>query len=516
MQSRSRGPDESLEPVKHLVVLMMENRSFDHMLGYLTRDGMPQVRGLNRDEINLDQEGGAHPVHQFDASLTDVQRRGEALSKRLDPSHSKNSVQTQIGTNMDGFVKDYIASRTTDGGEHDKDFPRDLWNVPMGYYTGKDLPTYDHLARTYCVCDAWHSSVAGDTWPNRLYALAGREGRPAWNDSELFRRLTRKGSPLAQLSSLPIYDVPAFTRQLGDEDWRWYSHDPATLRAADSEYRDFGNLRQDNFAWFDRRQMSFKTRLAEERILEIVASDSFLDDAVKGQLRTVSWIDPNFIDLKILDPHSNDDHPPSDILAGQQLVFDIYDALMKSPNWADTVLVVTYDEHGGFYDHVLPPAVSDDSGHKTLGVRVPALVVGPRVRNFVCHEAFSDETGSGHPEEAWDHTALIRSILKLCLGDKAQRAIDAMGGRIKDRHAHLGLMLHDEPRTDIPREASDTRLRLRQWQDEAREARLSPDRGEPSVAPDGAGHPLVLSDFQEEFVGFAAAMRDAGVPRTHN
>ena len=262
--------------------------------------------------------------------------------------------------------------------------------------------------------------------------------------------------------------------------------------------------------------MSLGTRLAQERVLDVVASDSFLDDAIKGQLRKVSWIDPNFIDLKILDPHSNDDHPPSDVLAGQQLVFDVYDALMKSPDWENTVLVVTYDEHGGFYDHVLPPAVSDGSGYKTLGVRVPALIIGPRVRRFVCHEAFSDEADGPHPQEAWDHTALIRSILKLCLREDAQHAIDAMGGRVKNRRAHIGLMLHDQPRTDLPREASDTRLRLREWQLEAREARRSRDRGEASIAPDGAGHPFVLSDFQEEFVGFAAAMRDAGLPRAHN
>ncbi len=264
--------------------------------------------------------------------------------------------------------------------------------------------------------------------------------------------------------------------------------------------------------------MSFTTRLAEEGVFDIVAPDSFLDDAVNGQLRKVSWIDPNFVDLKVLDPHSNDDHPPSDILAGQQLVFDVYDALIKSPDWEDTVLVVTYDEHGGFYDHVFPPAVSDSSGYGTLGVRVPALIVGPRVRQFVCHEAFGDEAGAeeGAEEEAWDHTALTRSILKVCLGDEAQEAIDAMGGRVKDRRAHLGLMLHDEPRADLPREASDTALRLRQWRDEAREARIPADRGRRSVAPDGAGHPFVLSEFQEEFTSFAAAMRDAGLPRVHN
>ena len=248
MQPGAQGPDERLEQVEHLVVLMMENRSFDHMLGYLMKDDMPEVRGLNRDEFNLDAAGTTHPVHQFDASATNVQRRGEALSKRLDPSHSKKSVKKQIGTNMDGFVKDYVASRKTDKGAPDKSFPPDLWNVPMGYYTGKDLPTYDHLAHTYCVCDAWHSSVPGDTWPNRLYAVAGREGRAVWKDSGLLRRLAGTGSPLAKLSTLPIYDVPAFTRHLDDDDWRWYSHDPATLRAADGEYRHFGNLRQDNFA----------------------------------------------------------------------------------------------------------------------------------------------------------------------------------------------------------------------------------------------------------------------------
>ncbi len=185
---------------------MMENRSFDHMLGYLMKDDMPQVRGLSRDEVNLDHEGGTHSVHQFDASATNVQRRGEALQKRLDPSHSKKAVATQIGTDMDGFVKDYVASRKTDKGDPDKDFPRDLWDVPMGYYTGKDMPTYDHLAHTYCVCGAWHSSVPGATWPNRLYAVAGREGQQVWKDSELFQLLTKKGIAGRQAAQRP--DLP--------------------------------------------------------------------------------------------------------------------------------------------------------------------------------------------------------------------------------------------------------------------------------------------------------------------
>lgn len=91
-----------------------------------------------------------------------------------------------------------------------------------------------------------------------------------------------------------------------------------------------------------------------------------------------------------------------------------------------------------------------------------------------------------------------------------------MGGRVKDRRAHLGLLLGDEPRTDLPRDLSDTGRRLRQWRDEAREARTSADRGRRSVAPDGAGHPFLLTDIQKEFLSCAAAMREAGLLRMGN
>jgi phospholipase C len=101
---------------------------------------------------------------------------------------------------------------------------------------------------------------------------------------------------------------------------------------------------------------------------------------------------------KILDPGSNDDHPPTDIRAGQALVLEVYEALSRGPAWDDTLLVIVYDEHGGLYDHVPPPAIDDDSGYATLGIRVPALVVGPRVKQFVCHQTF-------------DHTTLIKTIL---------------------------------------------------------------------------------------------------------
>jgi phospholipase C len=480
-----------LAQVKHLVVVMMENRSFDHMLGYLKQEGVPDVNGLNGDEYNLGPDLKPIQVTRFDADGSTVQKPGEALEKRLDPDHSKDGVRVQLGSGYGdfpngGFVKAFVESRRPE----DQIGP-ELWMVPMGFYGGKDLPTYEFLARNFCVCDAWHSSVPGDTWPNRLFALTGREGekvRPG-----LLEDLAGLTGPLKVLAGAPIYDVPAFTRQLEDGQWRWYSHDPATLRAADGRYRRIDDLKRDNFAFFDRKKVSVVTQAAEALI---VGRDSFLDDAAKGHLRDVSWIDPNFIDLDVLDPNSNDDHPPTDIRAGQAFVLDIYEALRTSPAWQDTVLVVVYDEHGGFFDHVQPPAVHDDSGYATLGVRVPALVVGPRVANAVSHQTF-------------DHSTLIKTILTRFTADPG-RAIAQMPRRVADA-SHLGHVLHDEPRADLP-EPVAARTAIMEWRARARAERRAPGGQQPSPAADGTAQPLILNDFQQEFAKFALAMRAGGLP----
>jgi phospholipase C len=287
--------------------------------------------------------------------------------------------------------------------------------------------------------------------------------------------------------------VEAFTRQLRDEQWRWYSHDPATLRAADKLYRSFDRRRQ-NFAYFNRKCVSDLTQALET---PIVAHDSFLDDAAKHQLRDVSWIDPNFIDLHVFDPVSDDDHPPSDVLAGQALVLELYHALTETKDWQDTLLAVCYDEHGGFYDHVEPPAVADGSKYATYGVRVPALVVGPRVRQEVCSQLF-------------DHTALIKTILTRFAPDP-ERALARMPQRVKDA-PHLGVVLQDEPRRDV---ASHDHLHdaIDEWRNMAREERRAgSDSTGPSAAADGAGQPLLLNEFQAEFARLAGALRKKGLP----
>jgi phospholipase C len=475
--------DERLRSIKHIVVLMMENRSFDHMLGYLgLPGGIAGVDGLQNAQANFDAQGSAHPPFELGRDRTAFRRPGEPYDQSLDPCHGPECVAEQLaefhGVKPGGFVKNFVS---------EKNPPADWRALPMGYYTDQCLPVYDFLARQFCVCDAWHSSIPGDTWPNRLYSLAGQVGPKVHFDllERLVARITGKKP------SVPIYEVEAFTRQLRDEQWRWYSHDPATLRAADKLYRSF-DRRRENFAYFNRKRVSDLTQALEA---PIVAHDSFLDDAAKHQLRDVSWIDPNFIDLHVFDPVSDDDHPPSDVLAGQALVLELYHALTKTSDWQDTLLVVCYDEHGGFYDHVAPPAVSDNSGHKTLGVRVPALVVGPRVGKQVCHETL-------------EHTSLIKTILQR-FASNPEHAIRAMPERVQ-RAPHLGMLLEAEPRTDLePR--TQLHEEMSSWRQAARRERRAGD-GAPSSSFDGAGHPLDLHDFQKEFVEFALAMRDQGLP----
>jgi phospholipase C len=169
-----------------------------------------------------------------------------------------------------------------------------------------------------------------------------------------------------------------------------------------------------------------------------------------------------------------------------------------SAEWDDTLLVVAYDEHGGFYDHVAPPALDfdDGSGYSTYGVGVPALVVGPRVARSVCHRLF-------------DHATLIKTILQRFAADPEQ-TIARMGPRVA--HAgHLGVVLLDDPREDIP-EPQEAREAIDAWSLEARASRRGARDVGFSPAPDGAGRPFALHEFQEQFVKFTLAMRAMGLP----
>ncbi|HYM44931.1 MAG TPA: alkaline phosphatase family protein [Solirubrobacteraceae bacterium] len=367
----------NLSRIEHVVVLMMENRSFDHMLGYLgLPGGLPGLDGVQSARANAYDGQDFHVKHLV----------GPDGLSQIDPYHGGSDVDQQLAGENGGFVANYAKKHPPDPG------------VIMGYFDGGDLPAYDHLARQYCVCDKWFSSTPGATWPNRLYAITGRCAN------------TREDL------SPPLYFLPSAMRYLNDGDWRWYSNDPGSLRLVDQRFR-LGH--RDNFAYFDRRAVDAIVELGEDLIVNPKAG--FLDDAANGNLPKVSWIDPNYNDLSILGQPSNDDHPPSDVRAGQALVWSVYRALAGGPQsaWEKTLLIVTYDEHGGFYDHVVPPedAAGDTPEFRRYGVRVPALVVSPWIEpGTVCHTIF-------------DHTSILKTILlRFCRDGKG--TIPDMGPRV--------------------------------------------------------------------------------------
>jgi phospholipase C len=193
---------------------------------------------------------------------------------------------------------------------------------------------------------------------------------------------------------------------------------------------------------------------------------------------------------------SNDDHPPSDVRAGQELVLRVFNALARSPAWEQTLLVITYDEHGGFFDHVPPPTAEDDDPRPefhALGPRVPAMAVSPRVRTGVSHVVF-------------DHTSIINTCLvRFCRRDG--NFIPDLGGRVTAAN-HLGTVLDMEARIARPVESTLQRLAsaLGDWKADSLRAAVKVQSE--AVAPD----PVVLTDFQEDYITSRDAVLDSLTP----
>ena len=478
---RIPAPDDPaaarLSQIEHIVVLMLENRSFDHMLGYLSLPaalggrGRKDVDGLRGPDIDFNEHSGQrYPIHHLDRTAFN----GEAE----DPDHSGASVDEQLAGGGKGFVDNFARISAARAAKLGVPVPDP--GLVIGYYDSEDLPVYDHLAAEYCVVDRWFSSVPGATWPNRLYSMCGQADPKSGRDD----------------ASPPLYALPTFVRYLDEAevDWRWYSFDPGTLRAADPEYR---LSHHDRFGYVDARKLS----IDEEVIGKLTEKGSFLDDVAAGKLPPVSWIDPHFKDLRVLGPDSNDDHPPSDVIAGQDLILTIYHALSSnSATWSKTLLIITYDEHGGFYDHVPPPpAVDDHPDFRRLGVRVPALLVSPLVQPGSTSSALLG------PDFHFDHTSVIKTILtRFCQRDGQ---IPALTARVAAAN-HLGsLLVEGAARPDVPNH-SDVAQRVVDWRTQFAQVRFTDPVG--AVAP-----PRELTDFQNGFYEMARLLRQAGLPGGH-
>ena len=461
----------NLDKVDHVVVLMLENRSFDHMLGYLSLTGSrPDIDGL-RAGLTNQYRGQAYPVHHLGTTALD-----------MDPDHSADAVDEQVALgSMDGFVASAAATLAARG-VADGD-PACV----MGHYDAADLPVYDHLAEEFAVCDRWFSSVPGATLPNRLYALCGvaagsRDDRPAHVP--------------------PLYHQPSFARHLDAHgvSWRWYSFDPGTLRLADAHYL-LGHHHR--FGYFSKSGMPWKAIFDPTVNPQI---PSFLEDAAAGTLQSVSWIDPAFTNFNPLGFPVNDDHPPADVKDGQDLALAVYDALAASPQWERSLLVIVYDEHGGFYDHVPPPRAADDEPAMfgRYGVRVPAIVVSPWTEPRTVSST------------QFDHTSIIKTILlRFCpevLHESQQEepARPGLGLGLGPRYpgmrvaqaSHLGgLLTRGTPRPAPPRDAL-----LRQAA--ARAAQAEP--GQPQAGRGAASHPP--NDLQKSILAATHELTRRGHP----
>jgi phospholipase C len=390
------GPVSSVEAewrgrVDHIVIVMMENRSFDHMLGYLSMTpgqlGDPDVPesmvdGLPDDGFAVEWDGTPYSTYPLGTTTLPA--------KYADPDHSGTSVAWQV-TDTAQYVASFAEKLAR------LQAPQPDPGLVMGYLTGKEVPVYDFLAREFCVCDRWFCSVPGETWPNRMFAVAGTSG----GETDI---------PATALEGA-LGDVETVFRHLDERDvsWRWYSSDPSLLRAFDRHYRfDDGTHR---FAYFNQRTERQPT--------------SFLSDVAAGTLPSVAWVDPNFFRIPLIDTPeaAEDDHPPHDVMLGQRFIHLVYEALRKSQCWEKTLLIVTYDEHGGFFDHVTPPA--------PLGPRVPALAVSSWVaRGVPCHIEL-------------EHTAIIKTILRRFGNERAMRA---MGPRVYYANDVWAMLTATKPR----------------------------------------------------------------------
>jgi len=344
----------TLGHIDHIVVLTMENRSFDHILGYLRLNGRTDVDGLTGTESNS-FEGVSHPVTR----LTDT-------FFSPDPPHGYEPVHRAIDSGaMDGFVRSWAE-------QHGRAAAGQI----MGYHTAATVPEYDALAVDFAIGHRWFAPHPGPTFPNRYYQLTGRpniDPNGFWEFDDTAARPS---------SSTTIFDYLT----AGGVTWAYYEQGYNFLRL-------FQNYTFD-----------------DEHIIDLRDSArGFLTAAQAGTLPSVSFVDPHFIELP---PDANADGAPADIKDGQDFVNEIVEAVISGPAWNKTMLVIVYDEHGGFYDHVPPPQAPKASPElpiDTLGVRVPAFVITPWVARG---------TVFGDDHLVFDHTSLLKTIVRRFLPDR--------------------------------------------------------------------------------------------------
>ena len=394
-------PPTGLDNLKHIVVLMMENRSFDHMLGGLKAQDN-RIDGLTGAENNPDNNGAAanvQPQAEFQSQLDP------------DPDHHFPAVDLQIFgapangasrvANMQGFVKSYFNQR------EDVDHSKKI----MYYFTPEKLPVLSTLAREFAVFNSWFASIPGPTICNRAFAhygtSFGKVGMDLFYVNEPFKSVYNRLLDAKHTSKLYYFDQTSSTMEIVN----LLQHQPEL----------FGTFQD------------------------------FLDACNNNQLPEYSFIEPNYSDHDGDDGEllASDQHPDHNVQAGESFIAAVYQAIKNNPTvWNSTALLVVYDEHGGIYDHVPPPACTPDgfvaSPNATgtgaefrfdrLGVRVPAILISPWIpKNTVV------------AGRVFEHASIPATVTDHFLGTYDQRS-----PREKGAEKFLDLLTAPTARTDCP------------------------------------------------------------------
>lgn len=368
-----------LSAVQHIVVLILENRSFDHMLGLLysaegnvSPTGQP-FEGLTGKEANPDATGKLATVFPIQPTMKNAYFMpgadpGEGyLSTNLQLFSASNAPTPPIATN-NGFVTNYAYTLGWEASRPGwKPLPGTVADDIMGIYTPAMLPVLSGLARGFAVCDHWFCSVPTETLPNRAFACAATS-RGHMDDS------TR------------TYTAPSIFGLLSRNKLSWaiygYSSSPLTRL----NFPDTTNAPASHFGLFK----------------------DFQAAAAAGTLAQYTFLEPSW------GGSGNSQHPNYSVALGEQLIHDVYYALRKSPNWGQTLLIITYDEHGGCFDHVAPPtsAVPPDASagefgfdFRRFGPRVPTVLVSPLIAPGTVFRVPAGST-------PLDHTSILKTIEK--------------------------------------------------------------------------------------------------------
>ena len=401
-----------LANLQHIVVLMMENRSFDHMLGSLGVVNA-NIDGISSGLSNPDTNGNlvqAQPNAQYQSQL------------QPDPDHHFPAVDLQIfggntsagrQANMQGFVKSFFNQQQDVGHSH----------IIMYYFAQNQLPVLTTLALEFAVFNRWFASIPGPTVCNRTFAHYGTSfGRVDMNPFEIL-------APFESVYERLINANPAHTAKI-----YYYDTTSSTLEIV--------NLLQNQPELF-------------------ATYEQFLQDCASGNLPEYSFVEPNYNDHQADSGEqiASDQHPDHNVQAGELFIASVYNAIKQNPDlWASTALLITYDEHGGIYDHVVPPSCTPDqftaSANETgtgmpfafdrLGVRVPAILVSPWIpKGTVVNRVF-------------DHASIPGTATKFFLGNYSPRSPREMNAdvfiepRVDPVDPNRNLLSLATMRTDCP------------------------------------------------------------------